>query len=126
MKKNEKSEEYIAKFAGLIKVTVKENVPQTLFEKIIKDADYYHLLSEEYSNSCQDLRKEWENTEGKSFSDIEWSAENLDFLKNKHRFYTDFAKETAELTRSQILQQASTTILSQANQRPQAALSLLG
>lgn len=38
---------------------------------------------------------------------------------------TDFAKETAELTRSQILQQASTTILSQANQRPQAALSLL-
>ncbi|CAI3796169.1 MULTISPECIES: flagellin N-terminal helical domain-containing protein [Rheinheimera] len=38
---------------------------------------------------------------------------------------TDFAKETAELTRAQILQQASTTILSQANQRPQSALSLL-
>ena len=38
---------------------------------------------------------------------------------------TDFATETAELTRNQILQQASTTILSQANQRPQAALSLL-
>lgn len=38
---------------------------------------------------------------------------------------TDFARETADLTRSQILQQASTTILSQANQRPQAALSLL-
>ncbi|MCY7294538.1 flagellin N-terminal helical domain-containing protein [Alteromonas sp. a30] len=39
---------------------------------------------------------------------------------------TDFAIETAELTRAQILQQASTTVLSQANQRPQAALSLLG
>lgn len=39
---------------------------------------------------------------------------------------TDFAKETAELTRAQILQQTSTTILAQANQRPQAALSLLG
>lgn len=39
---------------------------------------------------------------------------------------TDFAKETAELTRSQILQQTSTTVLAQANQRPQAALSLLG
>ncbi len=38
---------------------------------------------------------------------------------------TDFAKETSELTRAQIIQQASTTILSQANQRPQAALSLL-
>ncbi len=39
---------------------------------------------------------------------------------------TDFARETAELTRNQIIQQASTSILSQANQLPQAALSLLG
>lgn len=39
---------------------------------------------------------------------------------------TDFASETANLTRNQIIQQASTTILSQANQRPQAALQLLG
>jgi len=39
---------------------------------------------------------------------------------------TDFASETAELTRNQIIQQASLTVLSQANQRPQAALSLLG
>jgi flagellin len=39
---------------------------------------------------------------------------------------TDFAAETAELTRNQIIQQASTSILAQANQLPQAALSLLG
>jgi flagellin len=39
---------------------------------------------------------------------------------------TDFATETAELTKNQILQQASTSILAQANQLPQAALSLLG
>ena len=39
---------------------------------------------------------------------------------------TDFAQETANLTKFQIRQQASTTILAQANQRPQAALSLLG
>ncbi|RUO45070.1 flagellin domain-containing protein [Idiomarina aquatica] len=39
---------------------------------------------------------------------------------------TDFAAETANLTKFQIRQQASTTILAQANQRPQAALSLLG
>lgn len=38
---------------------------------------------------------------------------------------TDFASETAELTRNQIIQQASNTILAQANQLPQAALSLL-
>lgn len=39
---------------------------------------------------------------------------------------TDFASETANLTKFQITQQASTSILAQANQRPQAALSLLG
>lgn len=39
---------------------------------------------------------------------------------------TDFATETAELTRNQIVQQASLSVLSQANQRPQSALSLLG
>ena len=38
---------------------------------------------------------------------------------------TDFASETAQLTRNQILQQAGTSILGQANQVPQAALSLL-
>lgn len=38
---------------------------------------------------------------------------------------TDFAAETANLTKFQITQQASTAILAQANARPQAALSLL-
>ena len=38
---------------------------------------------------------------------------------------TDYAAETSELTRSQILQQASTSILAQANAQPQNVLSLL-
>jgi flagellin len=37
----------------------------------------------------------------------------------------DFAEETAKLTRAQILQQAGTSILAQANNLPQSALSLL-
>ncbi len=37
----------------------------------------------------------------------------------------DFASETAELTRAQILQQAGISVLSQANAQPQLALSLL-
>jgi flagellin len=38
---------------------------------------------------------------------------------------TDFAQETAKLTRAQILSQAATTVLAQANASPQSALSLL-
>lgn len=50
--------------------------------------------------------------------------ENLSAARSRMRD-ADFAVETATLTRAQILQQASSTILGQANQRPQAALSLL-
>jgi flagellin len=38
----------------------------------------------------------------------------------------DFAAETSKLTRAQILSQAGTSIVGQANQLPQSALSLLG
>lgn len=38
---------------------------------------------------------------------------------------TDFAEDTASLTQQQIIQQATATILTQANQRPQIALSLI-
>ena len=51
-------------------------------------------------------------------------SENASAARSRIRD-TDFATETAELTRWQIIQQASTTVLSQANQRPQAALQLL-
>ena len=39
---------------------------------------------------------------------------------------TDFASETANMTRAQILMQAGTSMLAQANQLPQNVLSLLG
>jgi flagellin len=52
-------------------------------------------------------------------------AENLSAARSRIKD-ADFATETATLTKAQILQQASSTILSQANQRPQSALSLLG
>lgn len=51
-------------------------------------------------------------------------SENASAARSRIRD-TDYATETAELTRWQIIQQASTTVLGQANQRPQAALQLL-
>ncbi|MAQ02430.1 MAG: flagellin [Alteromonadaceae bacterium] len=52
-------------------------------------------------------------------------SENLSASRSRIRD-TDYAQATATLTQNQIIQQASTSILAQANQRPQAALSLLG
>lgn len=58
-------------------------------------------------------------------SNLENVVENASASRSRIRD-TDFATETASLTKSQILQQASTSILAQANQLPQTALSLLG
>ncbi|MCH7346676.1 flagellin [Aeromonas sp. MR7] len=51
-------------------------------------------------------------------------SENVSAARSRIRD-ADFAIETANLTKQNILQQAASTILSQANQRPQSALSLL-
>ncbi|MFI8609125.1 flagellin domain-containing protein [Pseudomonas sp. NPDC077649] len=51
-------------------------------------------------------------------------AENVSASRGRIKD-TDFAAETANLTKNQVLQQASTAILAQANQLPSAVLSLL-
>ncbi|PTA72663.1 flagellin [Stenotrophomonas sp. Nf1] len=57
-------------------------------------------------------------------ANLQTSSENLSSSRSRIKD-TDFAKETAELTRTQILQQAGTAMLAQANQVPQGVLSLL-
>lgn len=57
-------------------------------------------------------------------ANLQTTSENLSASRSRI-MDTDFAKETAELSRSQILQQAGTAMLSQANSAPQAVLSLL-
>jgi len=57
-------------------------------------------------------------------ANLNTSSENLTASRSRIRD-ADYAKETAELTRTQILQQAGTAMLAQANQIPQNVLSLL-
>ncbi|MBE8726973.1 Pycsar system effector family protein [Flavobacterium hungaricum] len=86
-----KSEEFIALVSSLILATAKTYEPKTHLEKIIRDADYAHLMGTEYTTTCELLRLELKNTGIVSFSNAEWTKENLNFLLNKHRFYTDYA-----------------------------------
>jgi len=55
----------------------------------------------------------------------EITVENLSASRSRIQD-ADFAKETANLTRFQILQQAGVSVLSQANALPQSVLGLLG
>ena len=67
------------------------------------------------------VQNRFENT----ISNLQNISENSSAARSRIRD-TDFAAETSELTKNQILQQAGTAILAQANQLPQAVLSLLG
>ncbi len=59
-----------------------------------------------------------------TISNLAVTSENLSAARSRIRD-ADFAAETAELTRSQILQQAGIAILAQANAQPQNVLALL-
>ncbi|WP_425642701.1 flagellin [Marinomonas gallaica] len=66
-----------------------------------------------------------QNRFSSTISNLSNISENVSASRSRIRD-ADFAQETAKLTSAQILQQASSSILAQANQRPQTALSLLG
>ena len=57
-------------------------------------------------------------------TNLQTSSENLSAARSRIQD-ADFAAETANLTRAQILQQAGVAMLSQANSAPQSVLSLL-
>lgn len=92
LKKENYSEAYIEDIAKLILATKITYEPQNLLEKIVKDSDCSHFASYDYNDISDALRKEWELTNVRCFSNDEWNAGNLEMLKNKHKFYTDYAK----------------------------------
>ena len=90
------SREYIEEISKLILATEKYHQPENFLEEIMKDADFSHFASPFYNDSAEALRKEWELTGGMCFSNDEWNVMNVDFLKNKHKYFTDYAKESWE------------------------------
>ncbi|REC48588.1 Pycsar system effector family protein [Chryseobacterium pennipullorum] len=89
-------ESYIADIAQLILATKINHEPQNMLEKIVKDADFSHFAGHDYNDISEALRKEWELTNVRCFSNDEWNTVNLDMLKNKHSYYTEYARENWE------------------------------
>jgi flagellin len=77
--------------------------------------------------SISDLRSTFgaiQNRFESTIANLSTSVENLS-ASNSRILDADFASETAELAKSQVLQQAGISVLAQANARPQQVLSLL-
>ncbi|MBT0569529.1 flagellin [Curvibacter sp. CHRR-16] len=66
------------------------------------------------------IQSRFENT----ISNLQVSSENMSASRSRIQD-ADFAQETANLSRSQVLSQAGTAMVAQANQMPQSVLSLL-
>ncbi len=76
-------------------------------------------------NSAQTTQGAAQNRMSSVISTLQVSNENQSAARSRI-MDTDFASETANLARNQILQQASTAMLGQANQLPNGVMRLLG
>jgi flagellin len=75
-----------------------------------------------------DLRAEFgalQNRFASTINNLQTTAENISDARSRIQD-ADFAQETGNLSRAQILQQAGTAMLAQANQSQQSVLQLLG
>ncbi|HQY21206.1 MAG TPA: DUF5706 domain-containing protein, partial [Ignavibacteria bacterium] len=86
-------QENIEMIKGCINATRYPQSPTNILEEILCDADLYHLGNKNFDFKNDLLRIEWEKSEGKIYSDIEWIKINLDFLTT-HKFYTKPARKS--------------------------------
>lgn len=86
----------------------------------IADIDAALQTIDDQRSALGAVQNRFENT----IANLQNIAENVSASRGRIQD-TDFAAETANLTKNQVLQQAGTAILAQANQLPQAVLSLL-
>lgn len=82
----------VSKLIAITRLTAK---PQLLSEKIMKDADFFHLGQKNYFRYLALLRKEWKVMLNKDYNDREWHTHNLKFLAG-HSYYTLYCQEHFE------------------------------
>ncbi|MCM8570520.1 DUF5706 domain-containing protein [Gramella jeungdoensis] len=91
LKDNNATDELIEKVKKYIKATKFTNVPETLGEKIIRDADSSHFGKDYFEETSEFLRQELELHNIKNFTNAEWLEENILVFTEKHQYYTDYA-----------------------------------
>jgi HD superfamily phosphodiesterase len=86
----------ISIIVNCIKATNEKSNPHSPLEQIMCDADLDYLGREDYYENVQNLRSELYNF-GHEFTEKMWIDFQLNFLENKHRYYTDSAKNIREM-----------------------------
>ena len=92
---NSVSEEIKTKVLGCIDATRMPQTPSNTMERIICDADLFHLGSASFKEKNRLLREEFLEFGGKDLSKKDWRKINIRFLEG-HTYFTTYAKEKLE------------------------------
>jgi len=93
--RNKVSNETVLKVLGCIQATRMPQKPTTFTEKIICDADLYHLGTDKYKKLSLLLKKEREEYYNKKISDSEWIQKDIEFLIS-HQYFTGYCQKYLE------------------------------
>ena len=87
--------EIIFRVSSCIQATRMPQTPTNLVEKIICDADLYHLGTNMFTTRSDSLRRELQNYYKSDISVEEWRRVNIEFLKS-HHFFTGYCLQKLE------------------------------
>jgi predicted metal-dependent HD superfamily phosphohydrolase len=85
----------IQRVVSCIQATKMPQSPITQIEKILCDADLYHLSTEDFKARNQLLKQERENQVGHKIDKKEWRKSNIKFLST-HKYFTEYGQEMLE------------------------------
>lgn len=109
LSKNGVAQDKIDLVTRIILVTKVDAQPTDQLEMIMKDADCSHFGKKNFIDTSDTLKKELKNRGVGEYTESEWQKANIDMLENKHRFYTDFAKENWGPTKTKNLKKLQKT-----------------
>ena len=93
--RNKVNNEIVLKVLGCIQATRMPQKPLTFIEKIICDADLYHLGTHKYKKLSLLLKKEREAYYNKKISESEWIQKDIEFLIF-HQYFTGYCRKHLE------------------------------
>lgn len=99
------SREQIATISSIIEATKSTVKPVTLLEQIMRDADHDYLGRADYKVISSRLRTELEVMVGEVKNDVEWVEFQLHYLKNKHNYFTETAKNIRSIGKNARIQE---------------------
>ncbi len=99
------SGEQIATISSIIEATKSTVKPVTLLEQIMRDADHDYLGRADYKVISSRLRTELEVMVGEVKNDVEWVEFQLHYLKNKHNYFTETAKNIRSIGKNARIQE---------------------